>query len=242
MDEDLLRAAYRLTSFGQIRFRDCGENSADPELLDLNDTGAVAPHTGRSFPVLPEHSDEADSEGEAEISDAGESPDASADGEEEESREISNEAAMGTEQMNADRGRVFDDGSAQGLLSFLIGYLTQSMEHDIEIPRENIDAGMVRQLIDLFYCSPKGDEMVKDILPRTCEQITMWKHFDMNTPDRPYRHIVDVIFKIITIPASEASAERALSRQKLICSDRRVKSRSEVLKARYWVTEPALNQ
>jgi hypothetical protein len=75
--------------------------------------------------------------------------------------------------------------------------------------------------------------MAEDILPRIPEQITMWIHLDMDTPNRPYQYIVDTILRIITIPASEASAERALSRQKLICGDRRVKSHSELLKARF---------
>jgi hypothetical protein len=210
-DEDLLRAAYRLTSFGQVRFKDYGEDSADPELLDLCDTGAARLHIGRPFPMVLEYQAEAESEGEAEIPDIGESPDATADGEEEESCEMLTEAVIVVERMDADRARLIDDRSNEGILSFLITYLTQSMGNDIDAPREYIDAAMVRELIDLFSCSPNGDEMVEDEPPRATAQMTMWKHFDMNTLDRPYQHIVDVILKIIMIPASEASAERALS-------------------------------
>jgi hypothetical protein len=62
--------------------------------------------------------------------------------------------------------------------------------------------------------------MLEDVLPRIPEQITMWRHLDMETPNRPYQYIVDTILRIIMIPASEASAERALSPQRLICTDR----------------------
>jgi hypothetical protein len=111
------------------------------------------------------------------------------------------------------------------------------MENDIDIPQDKIDPTIIWALIDSFSCFPRGDEMVEDVLPQIAQQITMWKHLDMNTPNRPYQYVVDAILGIITIPASEASAERVLSRQRHICNDWRVKSCSELLKARYWITD-----
>jgi hypothetical protein len=129
-----------------------------------------------------------------------------------------------------------------GLLSFLMAYLTPSMQNDVDVSQDKIDSTIVTRLIDLFYCSARGHEMVEDRLPRISEQITMWRHLDMDTPNRPYQYIADTILRVITIPASEASAERAPSRQRLICSDRCVKSHSELLKARFWTTEAVSRQ
>jgi hypothetical protein len=60
---------------------------------------------------------------------------------------------------------------------------------------------------------------------------------NVDTHNQPFQYVVDVILRIVMIPASEARAERVISRQKSICNDRRTKSRSHLLKARYWVSE-----
>jgi hypothetical protein len=110
------------------------------------------------------------------------------------------------------------------------------MELDIDVPSEHIDLPIVKQLVDLFYCSPKGDETVEEITPQIRDQVCMSRHLDRETPNQPYQYLVDVIIRIIMILASEPSTERALSCQKLICSDRPVNSSSAVLKARHWIT------
>jgi hypothetical protein len=56
--------------------------------------------------------------------------------------------------------------------------------------------------------------MVEDITPQIREQVCMWRDQEMDTPNRPYQYLIDVIIRVITTPASEANAERALSRQK----------------------------
>jgi hypothetical protein len=95
-----------------------------------------------------------------------------------------------------------------GLLSFLVTCLTQSIQNGVDAPHDKIDSTVVTRMIDLFYCSARGHEIVEDGLPRISEQIMMWRHLDIDTPNRPYQYIVDTILRIITIPASKASAER----------------------------------
>jgi hypothetical protein len=165
----------------------------------------------------------------AEIPDITESDDDDREREEEELSEVQAELDASFERMT-DGIEHLDD---LGLLGFLIAYLTQSMQNDVDVPQDKTHSTVVTRLIDLCYCSARGDEMVEDVLPRMSEQITMWRHPDMDTPNRPYQPIFDAILRIITIRASEASAERAFSSQRLICSDRHVKSHSELLKARF---------
>jgi hypothetical protein len=152
--------------------------------------------------------------------------------EEEESSEGATESDALLERITDGRGHTDDSG----LLSFLIAYLTRSMANDIDIPQDKIDSTIIWALIDSFCCFPRGDEMVEDVLPPIADQITMWKHFEMDMPNQPHQYVVDWILTIITILAFQTSAERVFSRQRLICKDRRLNSRSELLKARYWIS------
>jgi hypothetical protein len=52
LDEDLLRAAYRLTSFGQIGFKDQGEDGTNSDLIDLQDPGTAPFHATRPSPIF----------------------------------------------------------------------------------------------------------------------------------------------------------------------------------------------
>jgi hypothetical protein len=174
----------------------------------------------------------------AEIPDITESDDGHREREEEELSEVQAELDALFERMT-DGTEHCDD---LGLLGFLMAYLTHSMQNDLDVPQDKIDSTVLTKLIDSFYCSARGHEMVEDILPRISEQITMWKHLDIDTITRPYQYIVDTILRIIMIPASEASAEMTLSRQRLICSDRRMRSHSELLKARFRITEAVSHQ
>jgi hypothetical protein len=207
-------------------------------LLNLQDNVIFPFEAGQPDPISQDRHEEADFRKEREIREMKESDDENGETEEEESSEGATEFTALLERITDGRG----DADESRLLSFLIASLTCSMGNDLDIPQDKIDSTVIRAFIDSFYCSPKGDKMVEDIQPRIADQITMWKHFDMDTPNRLYQYVVDAILRIIMIPASEASAERALSRQRLICNDRRVKSHSELLKARYWITDAAAHQ
>jgi hypothetical protein len=111
------------------------------------------------------------------------------------------------------------------------------MENEADARQDEIDSMVIRRLIDSVYCSARGDEMVEDVRPRISGPITIWRHLDMDASNPPYQYIVGTIVRMIMIPASEASAESTLSRETLICSDRRVRSHSELLVARFWITE-----
>jgi hypothetical protein len=47
------------------------------------------------------------------------------------------------------------------------------MKLDIDGPSEHIDVAVVKRLIDLFYCSPKGEKMVEDNTPQIHKQVCM---------------------------------------------------------------------
>jgi hypothetical protein len=233
LDEDLLPAPSRFTSFASVRFKLLGDNGADADLLNLQDNEMVDLDANEMYPVFQDRREELDFGDGTEIGDITESDDDDREREEEELTEAQAELDALFERTT--NGTEHPDDLE--LLGFLIASLMHSMENDVGAPQDKIDSRVVTRLIDLFYCSARGHELVEDVLPRISEQITMWRHLDMDTPNRPYGYIVDTILRMLTIPACEASVESALSRQRLIGSDPRVKSHSELLRARFWITE-----
>jgi hypothetical protein len=114
--------------------------------------------------------------------------------------------------MEADRGDPDDRGSEPRLLSFLTNYLTRSTEQDADVPRENVDSTIMKSFINWFYCSPNGKDMAGDVAPQINQQMIMQRDFHMDTYNRPFQYVVNVILRIIMISASGASAERVFWR------------------------------
>jgi hypothetical protein len=75
LDEYLLRAACRLTSFGQVRFKLHGEHSADADLLTLHDDDLVRLDGNEIHPIFQGRHEELDFGEGAEVADITESDD-----------------------------------------------------------------------------------------------------------------------------------------------------------------------
>jgi hypothetical protein len=88
-------------------------------------------------------------------------------------------------------------------------------------------------LIRLFFCSDEYASKCQDTQAGIDKQIELWNFLSRNAPERPYDQVVDKIISIISIPASETSCERSLSRQKGIMGHSRVKSSRDLPRARF---------
>jgi hypothetical protein len=64
------------------------------------------------------------------------------------------------------------------------------------------------------------------------KQVELWNFLARRAPDHCYDDLVTEVVSIISIPASETSCERTLSRQKHIITHMRARSSSELARAR----------
>jgi hypothetical protein len=133
LDEDLLRAAHRFTSFGQVGFKDHREDSTNSDKINLQDQGIAPFYATRPWPIFEPHQEELGSDEQTGNPEAGEPDDGDGDREEEKSDEAPDEYAV-PQGMEANRGDPDDRGSEPVLLSFFTNYLTRPMEQDADVP------------------------------------------------------------------------------------------------------------
>jgi hypothetical protein len=91
----------------------------------------------------------------------------------------------------------------------------------------------VDQLLESFFCNVESQVRCSKASPDVNRQVELWNRLGFEAQDRTVRKITGKIISIVAIPASEASCERALSRQKRIRGHSRVKSSPDLLLARF---------
>jgi hypothetical protein len=132
---------------------------------------------------------------------------------------VTEESLRSIPRLQATRGETFSF-IQESLVGFLREDLPYSQLVGDETSESNDMASSIRScvegLIRLFFCSDEYASKCQDRQAGIDKQIELWNFLSRNAPERPSDQVVDKIISIISIPASEASCERSLSRRKRI--------------------------
>jgi hypothetical protein len=130
-------------------------------------------------------------------------------------------------------------GANKEVLTFLIHFLTNLIEISPHYEPPNGFNGApltieehVSELVSFFFCNADWISRSGKVAPSIDRQVELWNFLALDTPEcRKFAPLVETILTIITIPASEASCERSLSRQKRIMGHQRARTHPELLMA-----------
>jgi hypothetical protein len=218
LDRDLMKAAFWLTSFGCRCLNDGEIVLAAPYrvVLEYELPHAVAPRGSLDFSIpsgsSQEHEEDDNDELDCEFE---------GDGEIDEDTE--------------DVPRL-DPSEGTGVIAFLCVHLRHAVLTGSDRQDEDKEAHIsdrVDQLLQFFFCNVESQRRCKNATPDVNRQVELWNRLSVDDPDPVAREIIAKIIAVITIPASETSCERALSRQKRIMGHSRVKSNPDLLLARF---------
>jgi hypothetical protein len=217
LDRDLLKAAFWLTSFGCISLRDSELTISAPYRIIL---AYEPPHPIASRGPLDVFST---ASGDAQDLDENEDDETECgfDGERIPDEELRDIPRLGK-------------WSRPPVLQFLTEYMTHVLCQSLdEGERDPSTQDRVDQLLQYFFCNPDSQTRCHKTPPDPNKQVELWNRFILEFQDAFETQVVSTIIAIISIPASEASCERGLSRQKRIMGHFRVKSSPELLLARF---------
>jgi hypothetical protein len=127
----------------------------------------------------------------------------------------------------------------RNVLPFLHQFLIQRLREDGDLAMEPppgaewpADDIRVEDFIKLFFCNDDWIARCRTTPPSIDKQVELWNFLARLTPDHRYDDLVTKVISIISIPASEATCERTLSRQKRIITHMRARSSPELARAR----------
>jgi hypothetical protein len=113
------------------------------------------------------------------------------------------------------------------VVPFLIKFLTRLMEQDGTLttpplgdePWPSLEY-RVEGVVSQFFCNEQWVARCRSTPTEIASQVQLWNFLAAGRGDRAYDDIAQKVISIITIPASEASCERSLSRQKRLVTHR----------------------
>jgi hypothetical protein len=229
LDIGLIKFAYYMTSFGRNQFLHC------PEDVTAGFTIKLTYSSLDSIPVIAAPRQSADEQ----------SPD---DTDRLETQGIPGSHPEGDFTFQGDTME-FDDvpepdpanASNASILDFLEHFLCSLLAEDadgsVTSTPSDTQIPLVHRFIRFFFCTDVCDRFCcpQHIDPAIDQQVQMWRRIALDDPERPFIDLIRRIITVITIPASEASAERELSRQKRILTHQRERSSHDLLMARFWI-------
>jgi hypothetical protein len=220
LDQDLVKAAFWLTSFGCQSLADGKIFIPDPRKLDIK---YHTPHPillsqgppNRFRIHLPStYSQDHQEEEEADYKYTG--------------HEIREEELEDVPKIDENKTQV---------LAFLIKFLSNLMREDLdreiagavfsEIPHQ------VEESLQFFLCNPQSIAKCRHTSGDIDKQVELWNWMKYKSEDRISDQFTQKVISILSIPASEASCERSFSRQKRIMDHLRTRSNPELLRARF---------
>jgi hypothetical protein len=117
------------------------------------------------------------------------------------------------------------------VLQFLQTFLLDRLGKDGDLVMQPPDGttwpiigGCVEHFLKLFFCREDWIARCRSTPSAIDKQVELWNFLAKLTPDHRYDDWVTKVISIISIPASEASCERTLSRQKRIITHMRARS------------------
>jgi hypothetical protein len=228
LDRDLMKVAFWLTSFGCTWLADRNELISRSHQLQLTyeaprPVSIIGPLEASL--ILPANTRENAEECEE---DAGEHPYLG--------DEINDESLEEASAIDVPKGET---------LTFVCEILVKYLREETPAPEvideslidergiESLIRSRVNDVLMHFFCSDEYTCKCRDTAPAIDKQIELWNFLARNSSQRVYDDIIAKIISIISIPASEASCERSFSRQKRIMGHSRVRSNSDLLRARF---------
>jgi hypothetical protein len=224
LDRDLVKAAFWLTSFGAICLAD-PQRSIPEEIQphleyippgELQFGAGTLERFAASSRAAPPIEEDVDDEIEMEYPYRGD------DLSEEQIEDASSGSVLGS-----------------NVLEFLQKFLGAQMEEDGDLSMEQPpDAAWppnevrLEQFLMHFFCSEDWIARCRTAPSSIDRQVELWNYFARLAPDHRYDDIVTKVISIISIPASEASCERAFSRQKRVITHLRTRTSPELARAR----------
>jgi hypothetical protein len=127
----------------------------------------------------------------------------------------------------------------RNVLPFLHQFLIQRIREDGDCAMEPppgavwpADDIRTEHFIKHFFCNDDWIARCRTTPPSIDKQVELWNFLARLTPDHRYDDLVTKVISIISVPASEGSCERTLSRQKRIITHMRARSNPELARAR----------
>jgi hypothetical protein len=87
-------------------------------------------------------------------------------------------------------------------------------------------------VVSQFFCNPDWLTRCHRTESQISRQVELWNYLAARRGDHAYDDIAKKIISIISIPASEASCERSLSRQKRLVTHFRARTNPDLVQAR----------
>lgn len=123
------------------------------------------------------------------------------------------------------------------VLKFLNDYLPNLILEDLDPDNSENASSEIRQHVEeslqFFFCNPESVAKCRNTPGDIERQVELWNWLQLMAHDRIDGEVAAKIISIVSIPASEASCERSLSRQKRIMGHFRAKSNPDLLRARF---------
>jgi hypothetical protein len=224
VDLDLVKAAFWLTSFGALCLADPRESIPEDHQLRLDYRSPREPRA--DLQTLDRFSVSNNSIPQTEVG-------------------LDEEFGMECSFHGDDIGEEAIDGAStlsrleRSVLPFRHQFLIQRIQEDGDLAKEPppgavLPADDIRteNFIKLFFCNDDWIARCRTTPPSIDKQVELWHFLARLTPDHHYDDLVTKVISIISIPASEASCERTLSRQKRIITHMRARSCPELARAR----------
>jgi hypothetical protein len=124
-----------------------------------------------------------------------------------------------------------------GTLQFLNGFLPILILEDLNpVGADDVSSEVRRQVeesLQFFFCNPESIAKSRKTAGDTEAQVELWNWLKLLSHGRISSQVAAKVISIISIPASEASCERSVSRQKRIMEHFRPKSRPDLPRARF---------
>jgi hypothetical protein len=123
------------------------------------------------------------------------------------------------------------------ILKFLNEFLPILITEDLDPDSSELASSEIRRQVEeslqFFFCNPESIAKCRNTPGDIERQVELWNWLKFMAQGRISDQVVAKVISIVSIPASEASCERSLSRQKRIMGHFRVKSNPGLLRARF---------
>jgi hypothetical protein len=124
-----------------------------------------------------------------------------------------------------------------GTLQFPNGFFPILIVEDLNpVDGDDVSSEVRRQVeksLQFFLCNPEPIAKCRKTPGDTEAQVELWNWLKLMSHGGISSQVAPTVISIISIPASEASCERSLSRQRRIMGHFRAKSRPDLLRARF---------
>jgi hypothetical protein len=127
----------------------------------------------------------------------------------------------------------------RNVIQFLQTFLVDRLGEDGDLVMQPPDGttwpivgGRVEDFLKLFFCYEDWIARCRSTPSAIDKPVELWNFLARRTPDHRYDDLVTKVISIISIPASETSCVRTLSRQKRVITHMRARSSPDLARAR----------